>query len=401
MLQINECQKALRMKIKGVAIFMEMLILSMPSLALPPIIKWAGGKERELAYIKDNAPKEYDRYFEPFVGGGAVFSAVSAREYLINDKSDELMALYMAIKEGDKTTFQFMSEINSSWKAMLAFANRRMEELIKIYHDYQQLDRGDQEVSKDIDKFIRANIGEINAALGRMLYDQDQLYKELSRNVTQKFMRMRKIERQRKVMPASDLEDNIRTAFMGSLYMYYRYLYNKRGDNESQLNTALFVFIRNFAYSGMFRYNAKGEFNVPYGGIGYNSKTLDKKIRYYQSLELADHFRNATIENLDFLDFFRKHPPTRKDFIFLDPPYDSEFSTYANNAFGKEDQQRLAAYLTEECEGKWLMIIKNTPFIYSLYDKPGLKIRMFDKKYQVSFMNRNDKDVEHLIITNY
>ena len=48
-----------------------------------------------------------------------------------------------------------------------------------------------------------------------------------------------------------------------------------------------------------------------------------------------------------------------------------------------------------------MMIIKNTPYIYSLYDGRGLNIRSFDKKYQVSFMNRNSRDVTHLIITNY
>ena len=87
--------------------------------------------------------------------------------------------------------------------------------------------------------------------------------------------------------------------------------------------------------------------------------------------------------------------------MFLDPPYDSDFSTYAQNEFGKDDQRRLANYLINECKCKWLMIIKNTPFIYSLYDGHGLTIKSFDKKYQVSFMNRNDKQVEHLIIKNY
>jgi DNA adenine methylase len=48
-----------------------------------------------------------------------------------------------------------------------------------------------------------------------------------------------------------------------------------------------------------------------------------------------------------------------------------------------------------------MMIIKNTDFIFNLYDQKGLNINSFDKKYLVSFMNRNDKDVEHLIITNY
>lgn len=87
--------------------------------------------------------------------------------------------------------------------------------------------------------------------------------------------------------------------------------------------------------------------------------------------------------------------------MFLDPPYDSEFSTYAKNEFGKEDQRRLARYLIDECRGKWLMVIKDTPFIRSLYEGHGLNIRSFDKKYQVSFMNRNDRDVRHLVITNY
>jgi DNA adenine methylase len=48
-----------------------------------------------------------------------------------------------------------------------------------------------------------------------------------------------------------------------------------------------------------------------------------------------------------------------------------------------------------------MMIIKNTEFIYSLYDKKDIYITSFDKKYLVSFQNRNNKDAKHLIITNY
>lgn len=48
------------------------------------------------------------------------------------------------------------------------------------------------------------------------------------------------------------------------------------------------------------------------------------------------------------------------------------------------------------------MVIKNTPFIYELYkDHEEINIHSFDKEYLVSFMNRNDKKVEHLLITNY
>lgn len=48
-----------------------------------------------------------------------------------------------------------------------------------------------------------------------------------------------------------------------------------------------------------------------------------------------------------------------------------------------------------------MMIIKNTDFIYQLYNKEGINIRTFDKEYLVSFMNRNDNKVTHLLITNY
>ena len=107
------------------------------------------------------------------------------------------------------------------------------------------------------------------------------------------------------------------------------------------------------------------------------------------------------IFNKDFEAFLKETNPSESDFIFLDPPYDSEFSTYANNKFTHEDQIRLANYLIKECKAKWMMIIKNTDFIFSLYADKGLNIRTFNKEYLVSFMNRNNKKVTHLLITNY
>ena len=47
------------------------------------------------------------------------------------------------------------------------------------------------------------------------------------------------------------------------------------------------------------------------------------------------------------------------------------------------------------------MIIKNTDFIFSLYDKSNINISTFDKKYMVSFQNRNNRNAKHLLIRNY
>lgn len=64
-------------------------------------------------------------------------------------------------------------------------------------------------------------------------------------------------------------------------------------------------------------------------------------------------------------------------------------------------KRRLAKYLLHECKAKWMLIIKNTDFIFQLYNQKGVNIRAFDKEYVVSFMNRNKKQTTHLLITNY
>ena len=151
----------------------------------------------------------------------------------------------------------------------------------------------------------------------------------------------------------------------------------------------------------MFRYNSHGEFNVPYGGISYNRKDLAKKIAYMQSPEVHRHLTNTVIENMDFEDFLQKYIPEADDFIFLDPPYDSEFSTYTQNKFSREDQERLAHYLLKQCEAKFMLVIKKTSTISNLYNNRGLNIRAFNKKYLVSFQDRNNLESEHLIITNF
>ena len=91
---------------------------------------------------------------------------------------------------------------------------------------------------------------------------------------------------------------------------------------------------------------------------------------------------------------------TEKDFVFLDPPYDTDFSDYENKSFDKHDQERLSKTL-EKTKAKFILIIKNTPFIYNLYNKECFKIKSFDNNYAYCVKNRNNRSVEHLIITNY
>ena len=63
-----------------------------------PIVKWAGGKRQLLADLRDNLPEDFNRYFEPFIGGGALFFSLQPDNAYISDVNEELVNLYHVIK---------------------------------------------------------------------------------------------------------------------------------------------------------------------------------------------------------------------------------------------------------------------------------------------------------------
>lgn len=372
------------------------------SSGLSPIIKWPGGKEKELKYIIPNLPM-FKRYFEPFVGGGSVFMGINAEEYYINDISSELADLYRNIAMTDEIFFKYVNSIDYSWRRAEQFfiANPT---LCKMFQSYRERVWGKAELTTAIHTFCESKQQEIMGIIGTEFCAlPDVIVKETEKNLLRKMLRMHELEQKKHKLPDNDVADNILTAIKSAVYMNYRNLYNNKkvAECDPKLHSALFFFIRNYAYSGMFRYSKKGEFNVPYGGIAYNSKTMYKKLEYYKSQAVRKHFERTKIFSCDFECFLNKCSLQTDDFVFLDPPYDSEFSTYAQNAFTQEDQRRLAHYLINVCPAKWMMIIKHTDFIYNLYDRAGISIKAFDKEYLVSFMNRNEKKATHLLITNY
>jgi DNA adenine methylase len=372
---------------------------------LYPILKWAGGKEQELKYIVPNLPDKFENYYEPFVGGGAVYTALQAKKYFINDKSDELINLYQSITNGNREIFfRATDEIIHNWDLLTNVVLKNDDFFTGTYKNYSH-DLIDETKLKDIFfEFILSHADQFNGMFSAIFnFNIENFIKEIKINLIRKIKRMKELETAKGKLPDNDILDNIETALKSAFYMHFRHIYNntEKYKINSAFKSAIFLFIRNFAYSGMFRYNANGDFNVPYGGIAYNRKNFLKKVDYLRTKELKSLLDKTVIENKDFEDFFANYNPTKNDFVFLDPPYDSEFSTYAKNEFTKKDQTRLANYLIHDCKAKWLMIIKNTDFIYNLYSDSNLKISSFEKTYLVSFMNRNDKNVEHLLIKNY
>ena len=74
-----------------------------------PFVKWAGGKRQLLSKIQERIPENYNHYFEPFVGGGAVFFGTQPSKALINDINKALINTYQRICDSPK---EFLSEVN-------------------------------------------------------------------------------------------------------------------------------------------------------------------------------------------------------------------------------------------------------------------------------------------------
>ena len=370
---------------------------------LAPFIKWAGGKEQELKHILPLVPP-FDEYYEPFVGGGAVFFSVQARRAFINDKSPELVNLYRLIAWQDDAFFLTLDTLAKGWQAVSRLVDNHAADLLALYRDCSPERWPARDGETLLLAFIRQHRSIFEGLFDTLLPQEGQHFlRELERNLAGKTRRMKMLEHRKGTLPDADILANLESALKSAYYMHLRYLYN--GAPELALSpgraAAVFFFVRENAYASMFRYNRRGEFNVPYGGISYNRKDVARKIAFMRSPDLYLHLRNAVIEQMDFEQFLLRYPPRAGDFIFLDPPYDSEFSTYARNTFDMRDQQRLARYLLHDCRAQFMLVIKRTQAIYDLYQQPGVYIRSFDKKYLVSFQDRNNREAEHLIITNY
>ena len=64
-----------------------------------PIVKWVGGKRQLMFELQKNMPENYNRYFEPFIGGGALFFELQPDNAYISDMNEELINLYQVVRD--------------------------------------------------------------------------------------------------------------------------------------------------------------------------------------------------------------------------------------------------------------------------------------------------------------
>ncbi len=282
---------------------------------MKPIIKYRGGKSKEINNFIEFIPNQYDRYIEPFAGGAALFFYLAPNAALINDINSRLVNFYSAVRENF-----------DSLKA----------ELTRLELTY------------------RSN---------QMEYEQIKM-KDKSRHVENK---------------------------NEALYYLLRDMYNGIVEKK-YLDATLYYFINKTSYSGMLRFNSKGEFNVPFGRYkNFNTQLVSE--------EHSGLLKRTEITNEDYSEIFNRC--TVNDFVFLYPPYYCIFTDYGNieqNGFAEDDHRRLAQDF-RNLESKSLMVIGKTPLTEELY-RPFIRAE-YSKTYAVKIRNRFKSESTHLVVTNF
>lgn len=271
-----------------------------------PFVKWAGGKRQIIEKLKEYAPDEFNTYYEPFVGGGALLFELSPKKAVINDYNEELMNVFRCIKDEEKFN-KMCTELNK-------YETNHTEE---FYYEMR---------SKDKDKTK----------------------------------------------------------------------YNKMPEYKKAART---IYLNKACFNGLYRVNKNNEFNVPFG-----KKT---KVNTYDGQNLGIihsylNFNEVIIQSSDFEESVKNAQPG--DFIYFDPPYDSETSTfndYTENGFGKEEQVRLARVYKELADkGCYVMLSNhNTTLVKELYK--DYNIHLIEAKRNINSNGKKRGKVEEVIITNY
>ena len=149
---------------------------------------------------------------------------------------------------------------------------------------------------------------------------------------------------------------------------------NLLGDGWAKTAQAaeLFYYLNRTGYNGLCRFNNSGEFNVPFGRY--------KTINYREDfLDYRDVFANWEFTNTDF----DQIPLRADDFVYADPPYDVEFTSYSQGGFGWPEQERAARWLAQH-PGPVVLSNQATKRIVDLYSSLGYSLTFIDAPRRIS-----------------
>lgn len=99
---------------------------------LEPFVKWAGGKRQLLGKIEECIPNTFNRYFEPFIGGGALLLSLQPQYAVINDTNMQLINIYKQLKNDSEPVILAVNKLDEGTCDKAKYLNVREEYNRKI-----------------------------------------------------------------------------------------------------------------------------------------------------------------------------------------------------------------------------------------------------------------------------
>ena len=177
-------------------------------------------------------------------------------------------------------------------------------------------------------------------------------------------------------------------------------------DSNSVQHAADIIFLNKTCFNGLFRFNSKGEFNVPMGSYK-NPKILDA-----ENLHLVSNIiENITIKNIDYKQVEKEI--ATNSFVYFDPPYrplntTSSFTAYNSSSFNDHNQKDLAA-LFQRLNNRDVKLMlsnsdpKNTNPNDSFFDElyTNFNVHRVSAKRAINSNAGKRKAITEIIVTNY
>lgn len=269
--------------------------------SLRPFLKWAGGKQRLIPQYQDYFPdlQANNHYFEPFIGGGAIFFHFQPTPATLADRNSTLMEVYQAVQQ-------------------------------------------------DVEAVI--------AALRPHRNESDYFYEVRARDVKKLTLAER---------------------------------------------AARIIYLNKTCYNGLFRENAKGKFNSPFGRYKNPNICNEERLR-----DASDVLQDVVLMAADFEDVVET--AVAGDFIYFDPPYapltaTSNFTSYDKHGFAIADQMRLAETIAKLTKRKCKVMLSNStaPIVYELYDRAPYRLVEMQARRNINSNASRRGPIKELLILNY
>ena len=175
------------------------------------------------------------------------------------------------------------------------------------------------------------------------------------------------------------------------LYYAHRERFNAliaSGRPDGTEAASLFYYLNRTGYNGLCRFNRKGLFNVPFGR--YKSINYQRDFGAYQRTLSRWELRHG-----DYADLRLR----KSDFVYADPPYDVEFTSYSAHRFDWAEQVRLARWLSHH-RGPVVLSNQATDRIITLYRELGFELRYTFAPRYISRDGNRTPAVEVLALRN-